>query len=638
MYEEFYGLNQLPFQLLPDPDFFYRSQKHDKALTYLEYGVFERAGFVVITGEIGTGKTTLLRYLLRSLSEDIPTVLINQTYLGPEDLLRMLCQEFSLPYEGKEKSELIELFGTYLIEQYQAGRYVRLILDEAQNLPLDTLEEIRMLSNLDADNERLLQIILVGQPPLRKKLHREGLRQLMQRVEVSYHLEPLDREDLQKYVHYRLKTAGAKDNQIFEDAAIDAMYDSTGGVPRLINLICHRCLVYGFADGQKKITMDLFQKMLEDRKAEGLYPPHTVIPSTPNAAIDSKASEQKDKSEDTVSPAHLVATLNRLTEISGASIKAIELAAAKAANSTGDAELASLKRQLAKEKKLRIKLENRLTRTEDELSNIEKALSQRIPTPAHQPSSNLRPRPVRRLLKSSSEQDRKWFLLNPKRHILPLLLFIVTGILFAILVFWRPQGKDTKEPKPELKSGVLKYKVAQANVSPEKINERQPQPEKPSSAGRSADDRIPDAGQARANVSPEKINERQPQPEEPSSAGRSTDARIPDAGQAQAKIDSSQIKTDQNGDESVRSPVMTAPEKAPDTERHVSHKIESEKYVCIVNMANVRDRPNMKGRILGRITQGTEVAVIGKEGSWMQLKYQGEEEAWIYGTLLRRQD
>ena len=257
---------------MPDPDFFYRSKKHDKALTCLEYGVFEKAGFIVITGEIGTGKTTLLRYILRSLDNDLPIALLSQTFLPPEDFLRTLCQEFSLPHEGKRKSELIEIFGTFLVDQYQQGRYVILILDEAQNLPLDTLEEIRMLSNLDADSEGLLQIILVGQPKLRDTLQQEELRQLLQRVEVSYHLEPLDREDVQSYIHYRLEIAGAENSNLFEESAIETIFEYTGGVPRLINLLCHRGLVYAFADDRKTITRNLVEKMLKDRKAEGIYP------------------------------------------------------------------------------------------------------------------------------------------------------------------------------------------------------------------------------------------------------------------------------------------------------------------------------------------------------------------------------
>ncbi len=440
MYEEFYGLSQLPFQLLPDPNFFYRSRKHEKALTYLEYGVFERAGFIVITGEIGTGKTTLLRYLLRSISEDTPIALINQTFLSPEDFLRMLCQEFSLPYKGKGKSELIELFGTFLIEQFKAGQYVILILDEAQNLPLDTLEEIRMLSNLDADNERLLQIILVGQPPLRKKLHRDELRQLLQRVEVSYHLESLDREELKNYIHYRLKTAGAPDPEIFENAAIDAMYDCTGGVPRLINSMCHRCLVYGFADGQKKITADLFEKMLEDRKTEGLHPQDSIIPSTPTAPVGNGQLEIKDIPDDSISAAYLTATINRLTEISGASIKAIELAAAKAASSNDKAELASLKRQLADEKRLREALEDRLNQTAEDIAHLEKAMSHKNDTDKDRDPAFARPGLVSSAPTDSPEKDRRWIASNLTQYILLILIFMVAITLVAALVFCDRKG------------------------------------------------------------------------------------------------------------------------------------------------------------------------------------------------------
>ena len=350
MYERFYRLSRLPFQLLPDPDFFYRSREHDRALNSLEYGVLERAGFIVITGEIGTGKTTLLRNLLRSLDQDIPIALLNQTFLPPEEFLRTLCQEFSLSYKAKGKSELIEIFGTFLVDQYQEGRYAILILDEAQNLPLDTLEEIRMLSNLDADSERLLQIILVGQPSLRSKLQREELRQLLQRVEVSYHLQPLGREEIQEYIHYRLTAAGAEKPELFDDSAIEAIFDCTGGVPRLINLICHRCLVYGFADSQKKITRDLLMKVLDDRKSEGLYPEARIESSTQIQVVSDEPSDFKENSVVVASQAQFTAALDRFTDISGASMKAFELATSKAANRTDTEHLALLEKQLAEER------------------------------------------------------------------------------------------------------------------------------------------------------------------------------------------------------------------------------------------------------------------------------------------------
>ena len=624
MYEEFYGLNQLPFQLLPDPNFFYRSRKHEKALTYLEYGVFERAGFMVITGEIGTGKTTLLRYLLRSISEDTPIALINQTFLPPEDFLRMLCQEFSLPYKGKGKSELIELFGTFLIEQFKAGRYVILILDEAQNLPLDTLEEIRMLSNLDADNERLLQIILVGQPPLRKKLHREELRQLLQRVEVSYHLESLDREELKNYIHYRLKTAGAPDPDIFENAAIDAMYDCTGGVPRLINSMCHRCLVYGFADGQKKITADLFEKMLEDRKAEGLHPQDSIIPSTHRVPAGNGQSEIKDNPEDSISAAHLAATINRLTEISGASIKAIEMAAAKAANTNGKAELASLKRQHADEKRLREALENRLNQTTDDLAHLEKAMSHKNDTDKDQNSAFARHGLVSPAPTDSPEKDRRWIALNPTQYILLILVFIVAITLFAALVFWRPHGNVIDESPPDLKSGILEQKEAQANVPSQELKRIWPKPKIP----------VPTNGDT-ATREPE-VNTSEPA--KPSSAGIKTDIRNSATGSAPPATRDSQVKIDREPEETATLPAATAPQKTPETKPQPPGQTKFEKYVCIVTAANVRANPNINARILGRITQGTEVDVIGREGNWMQVNFPGTESAWIYRTLLRRQN
>jgi general secretion pathway protein A len=236
-------------------------------LTHLEYGVLDRAGFIVITGEIGTGKTTLLRYLLRSFNKNLPVAFLTQTCLNPEDLLRALCQEFSLPHENKGKPEMIELFGAFQVEQYRQGQYVILILDEAQNLPSEALEEIRMLSNLDTDNECLLQVILVGQPPLRRNLQHRELRQLYQRVEVSYHLEPLDQQELKDYIRYRLATAGRTDPELFDDDAMEAIFDYSGGVPRLINAVCHGCLVYGFADTRKKIQRDLVEAVLKDRCA-----------------------------------------------------------------------------------------------------------------------------------------------------------------------------------------------------------------------------------------------------------------------------------------------------------------------------------------------------------------------------------
>ncbi len=297
MYEQFYGFKRKPFQLLPNPDFFFRSKKHDIALTYLEYGIYERAGFIVITGEIGTGKTTLLNYLLRTSKKDLPIIYLSQTYLNPEDFLRIICQELSLPYEGRKKSELIELFGTFLVDQFKKDRYVILIIDEAQNLPLETLEELRMLSNLDAGSENLLQIILVGQPLLREKLRGESLKQLAQRVEVSYHLGPLDRDEIGDYIRYRIEKAGGSDKELFGEDAIEEIYNYSKGIPRIINSVCHMCLVYGMADEIRRIDRALVLNVLKDRSDWDLIPNEKqdvkrVTQSTEQVPFETKKLEE----------------------------------------------------------------------------------------------------------------------------------------------------------------------------------------------------------------------------------------------------------------------------------------------------------------------------------------------------------
>jgi len=272
MYEHFYGFKRKPFQLLPNPDFLFHSKKHDLALTHLEYGIYDRAGFIVITGEVGTGKTTLLNFLLRTLKKDLPIVYLSQTCLTPEEFLRNVCQELSLPHAGKGKPELIELFGKFLVEQFRQGRHVILILDEAQNLPLETLEEIRMLSNLDAGSENLLQIILVGQAELRDKLRWEGLRQFAQRIEVSYHLGALDLQETGDYIRYRMETAEGADLDLFDNAAIEEIYNYSQGIPRLINAVCHMCLVYGMADELKKVDRLLVANVLKERSNWDIIP------------------------------------------------------------------------------------------------------------------------------------------------------------------------------------------------------------------------------------------------------------------------------------------------------------------------------------------------------------------------------
>jgi general secretion pathway protein A len=265
MYETHYGFTKRPFRLAPDPDFLYRSRRHEAALTFLEYGIVSRAGFVVITGEAGTGKTTLLNHLLKSHDEEFPLALLSQTSLSPEELLRGLCQEFSIPHEHLSKPELHEALGRFMVSEFQRGRHTTLILDEAQNLSVECIEELRMLSNLDGGSDPLLQVILVGQPGLRERLRRPELRQMAQRVEVSYHLDPLDGEDLGGYIRHRLKRAGGPDPDLFDGPALEAIYAHTRGLPRLINALCHSCLIYGMADDLSRIGRDVVEAVVREQ-------------------------------------------------------------------------------------------------------------------------------------------------------------------------------------------------------------------------------------------------------------------------------------------------------------------------------------------------------------------------------------
>ena len=602
MYENFYGFSRLPFQLLPDPDFFYRSQKHEKALTCLEYGVFEKAGFIVITGEIGTGKTTLLRYILRSLTNDLPIALLNQTFLPPEDFLRTLCQEFSLPHEGKGKSELIELFGTFLIDQYQQGRYVTLILDEAQNLPLDTLEEIRMLSNLDADSERLLQIILVGQPSLRNKLHREELRQLLQRVEVSYHLEPLDREEIRNYIHYRLKTAGADSRELFEESAIETIFEYTGGVPRLINLLCHRSLVYGFADDQKIITLDLVEKMLEDRKAEGIYPESPKEPPSENEKTNNEQSNLKKDSAAAISQNQLTATLSRLTELSETSMKVAELSAAKAADSSSDFHLSKLKGQLAQEIESRKTLEQRLARAEDNLDRLRNTLSQHDSREASSNSADMESNPGIGRLLDPGAADPSSTSSTSRRNTILIVVFILILFWFTGFVIWQLFATSSPEKHAKRESKVLKYSISKQN----------PKPAETDSTPTPLENGLSEAADAAVQV--------------------------PTSEKTVVKNINNQADGGLKSSANTQPPAESLPEVLKDRDSKVLEEIKAEKYICVVRLANVRAGPNINTSIIGRIRQGTEVEVIGKEGNWLQLKNQDGKSAWIYGNLLRPQE
>ena len=271
MYEAFYHFREKPFSILPDPSFLYLSPKHSTALALLEYGLMNQAGFNVITGEIGTGKTTLIRYLLSQMDRDMTVGLISNTHRSFGELLQWILFAFNLEHRGKQKVEMFQDFLDFLLQEYSQNRRTVLIVDEAQNMAPDTLEELRMLSNVNADKDQVLQLILVGQAELRETLRRPDMQQFAQRIVVDYHLEPLDRQETQAYIRHRIAVAGGHDLQLFDDAACDTVYEHSQGVPRLINLLCDTALVYGFGAQHTRIDARIVSDVAQDKQKGGIF-------------------------------------------------------------------------------------------------------------------------------------------------------------------------------------------------------------------------------------------------------------------------------------------------------------------------------------------------------------------------------
>lgn len=271
MYEAFYGFREKPFSIIPDPSFLYFSPKHQMAFDLLEYGLMNQAGFNVITGEIGTGKTTLIRHLLGRLGQDTSVGLISNTHRSFGELLQWILFAYGLDYKGKEKVEMFHTFLDFMLQQYAQNKRTVLIVDEAQNMAPETLEELRMLSNVNADKDQVLQVILVGQAQLRDLLRRPDLEQFAQRIAVDYHLEPLEQEETRTYIRHRVNVAGSSAD-LFDDASCNAVYQHSQGVPRLINLLCDTALVYGFAEQKQSIDAELVHDVARDKMRGGIFP------------------------------------------------------------------------------------------------------------------------------------------------------------------------------------------------------------------------------------------------------------------------------------------------------------------------------------------------------------------------------
>lgn len=269
MYLEFYGLKENPFNVTSDPDFLYLSTTHKEALNHLTYGIDQRKGFVEITGEVGAGKTTLCRALLNKLDHKTRTSLIFNSSLPENQLLEAIITDFGILPERRSKVIFLKQLYEFLLNELSQGNNAVLIIDEAQNLRASTLETIRMLSNFETNKEKLLQIVLVGQPQLRKKLDSPDLLQLRQRISVRFHIKPLEQSEILGYINHRLNVAGTGDNASFTDESLSMIFSYSGGIPRIINLLCDKALLLGFVRGTHLIDGNIIDKSIEE--IEGRY-------------------------------------------------------------------------------------------------------------------------------------------------------------------------------------------------------------------------------------------------------------------------------------------------------------------------------------------------------------------------------
>ncbi|MEA3328897.1 MAG: AAA family ATPase [Candidatus Omnitrophota bacterium] len=268
MYKDFFELKEKPFNVTPDPKFLFYSRKHQEAFSHLVYGIEERKGFIEITGEIGAGKTTLCRALLSRLDKKTKTALILNSNLSPTQMLKAVVDEFAIIPKGKSKKDLFDGLNEFLIEQLSLNHNVVLIIDESQNLTPSMLEQIRLLSNMETEKEKLIQVVLVGQPELRDKLKLPSLRQLRQRISIRYHITSLDCLETRKYIFHRLNIAGSKGNIFFNEKAIDDIFGYSKGIPRLINMVCDKSLLAAYVMDTKKIDGQIIDKCIEE--IEGL--------------------------------------------------------------------------------------------------------------------------------------------------------------------------------------------------------------------------------------------------------------------------------------------------------------------------------------------------------------------------------
>jgi general secretion pathway protein A len=285
MYEAYYNLTEKPFSILPDPEFIYWGRAHSMAFAMLEYGIMNHAGFTVITGEIGCGKTTLIRHLLNRLDDNITVGLVTNTPKNSNELLQWIMMALNQPINYSSYVELYQNFEAFIIGEYAKGRRTVIIIDEAQNLEPETLEELRMFSNLNADKSQLLQLVLVGQPELKNILQRPELVQFAQRVSSDFHLRRLLLGEVIDYINHRLWVAG-RQTVLFTEEACEIIAKTSNGIPRIINILCDTALIYGFSWEAPEITRDIVQDVIKDKSEFGIF-----------AATDNKDPRAGDESK-----------------------------------------------------------------------------------------------------------------------------------------------------------------------------------------------------------------------------------------------------------------------------------------------------------------------------------------------------
>ncbi|MES9854292.1 MAG: XrtA/PEP-CTERM system-associated ATPase [Candidatus Thiodiazotropha sp. L084R] len=274
MYDDFYKLEGKPFQLTPDHKFFFNSKGHNRAMAYLRYGLEQGEGFIVITGGIGTGKTTLVRNLFDELSEmNVMAAQLVTTQVDPEDMLRMVCASFGLAHEGLNKATLLHNLEAIARARHAEGKQMLLVVDEAQNLPPRSVEELRMLSNFQVNNRALVQTFLLGQEEFKRTLQSPGMEQVRQRIIASYHLDPLSVEETEKYIVHRLQLVGWKEDPTFSDGVFKMIYEFTGGVPRRINAMCDRLMLFGCLEEMHELNKDAVLSVMHELEQEVSFNP-----------------------------------------------------------------------------------------------------------------------------------------------------------------------------------------------------------------------------------------------------------------------------------------------------------------------------------------------------------------------------